>query len=345
MRRWLLISGISFLLAIGASVLFLIKGQKLLLPGSDKAILYLLILVPLAIASSLMLFKVMRSYANYTGTTQTHKLELAGPVVVFMLLIGTGYYFYQHPPPPEYNVLTIRFFDVDNPAQQLQGSATITYKSGVGKFPVYIGTLTYPGVVPGSEIIINNDFPGMQRTVSDTFIVPGGNTTLAIPLKKNSALDITKKELIGKFTTRLNNYYNTALDFAEFMEKDMGLVFDGDEKYWDELMDRIETYNSSYKSLYIIKDSLTVALSAFLGGKTQDIDDLFDDFKTNHDKYFRSFNREYHADLVNFSVGKLGKARQKQIIDQAKINGEDARTWLDRFQKHIEKVRRLISTT
>src|SRR5450432_3619705 len=105
MRRWIIVSGVSFLCAIGASVLFLIKGQKLFLPGSDKAILYLLILVPLALASALMLFKVMRSYANYTGSNQTHKLELTGPVVIFMLLICTGYYFYRHPPPSDYNVL------------------------------------------------------------------------------------------------------------------------------------------------------------------------------------------------------------------------------------------------
>ena len=345
MRRWLLVSGISFLLAIGASVLFLIKGQKLLLPGSDKAILYLLILVPLALASSLMLFKVMRSYAHYTGTTQTHKLELTGPAVVFMLLIGTGYYFYRHPPLSEYNVLTIRFFDVDNPAQQLQGSATITYKSDVRTLSVYTGTLSYPGVTPGSEIIINNDFPGLQRTISDTFIIPGGNVTLAVPLKKNSALDITKRELIGKFSIRLNSYYISALNFATFMEENMSLVFNGEDRYWYELMSRIEKYNASFDSLYIIKDSLTSALSVFLGTKTQDVDKLFKDFKYNHDQYFKSFNDNYRSDLIEFSKGTLTKEKQKRIIGQAKKNGEEARRWLDRFKEQINDVRHLISTT
>jgi hypothetical protein len=345
MRRWIIVSGVSFLCAIGASVLFLIKGQKLFLPGSDKAILYLLILVPLALASALMLFKVMRSYANYTGTTQTHKLELTGPVVIFMLLICTGYYFYRHPPPSDYNVLTIHFYDIDNPAQQLQGSATITYKSDVRTYPVYSGTLSYAGVAPNTEIIISYDFPGLQRTVSDTFTVPGGNMTLPVPLKKNSALDIKKRELIGKFSTRLNSYYNTALNFSAFMEEDMELVFKGDDRYWDELIKRIESYNSSYDSLYVIKDSLTNALSVFLGTRTQEVTDLFDDFKHNHDKYFKSFNDDYRGDLIKFSQGDLGKARQKQIIDSAGKNGKEARTWLDRFQKQIDKVRNLISTT
>jgi hypothetical protein len=345
MRRWIFVSGVSFLCAVGASVLFLIKGQKLFLPGSDKAILYLLILVPLALASALMLFKVMRSYATYTGSNQMHKLELTGPVVIFMLLICTGYYFYRHPPPSDYNVLTIHFFDIDHPAQQLQGSATITYKSDVRPLPVYTGTLSYAGVTPNTEIIISYDFPGLQRTVSDTFIVPGGNMTLPIPLKKNSALDITKRELIGKFSTRLNSYYNTALNFSAFMEEDMELVFKGDDKYWDELTKRIENYNSSYDSLYVIKDSLTAALRVFLGTRTQDITDLFDEFKTNHDKYFKSFNDDYRVDLINFSQGKLGKARQQQVVDMARKNGKEARTWLDRFQKQIDKVRNLISTT
>ncbi len=40
-------------------------------------------------------------------------------------------------------------------------------------------------------MIISSDFPGMQRT--DTFTIPGGNATLQVLLKKNSALDNTKK--------------------------------------------------------------------------------------------------------------------------------------------------------
>jgi hypothetical protein len=45
-----------------------------------------------------MLFKVMKSYATYKGTYQFHSTALSGPVVLFVIVMGGGFYFYQHPP-------------------------------------------------------------------------------------------------------------------------------------------------------------------------------------------------------------------------------------------------------
>lgn len=343
MRRWLFSSAVAFVAAIVVAIIFLVWGQKWFLPGPDKAIVYLLILVPLAFASSITLFKIMRSYASYKGTYQNHTLELGGPVVVFALLIGTGYYFYQHPPPKDHNNLVIHFQNIDEPTKKLTGTATVSYQYDIRSYDVFDGTINYPEAEPGRSIFIAYDLSGIKH--ADSFIVPLSNNALLVKVHMNASMSEEKKVLVGKLLTRLNIYYTNAQNFASFLEEDMVYVFNGDQKYWDDLNHRVDAYSAARDALYAIKDSLTNALQSFLGTKTQDLTELFNDFIEGHKTYFKSFNDAYRNDLIKFSTDGLGKKEQNKIIEAAKKTGRLAQNWLSGFQVRINNVKQLLSTT
>jgi len=303
---------------------------------------YLLILVPLAFACSLMLFKVMRSYATYKGTYQNHQLELAGPVVVFMLIIGTGYYFSQHPPPSDDNAVTIHFYDVDEPTKPLEGAVTITYKGDVRDYTVRDGSIRYERADPGTQIFVAYNFSETKHI--DTLIVPQDHATLQVPIKKNATLDAQKKILIGKLLTRLNVYCVCAKNFASFMKDDMENVFNGEKGYLDDLNRTIDAYSAARDSLFAIKDSLINSLRPFLGANTAQVTQLFSDFVAGHTQNFYTFNEAIRKKLIEFSKGELNKSEQKGIIEDAASRGELAQVWLNGFQEKVAGVKQLIST-
>jgi len=53
--------------------------------------LFFIILIPLGLASALVLFGILRSFAHYSGKQLGGTLELGGPVIVFVLVLWLGF--------------------------------------------------------------------------------------------------------------------------------------------------------------------------------------------------------------------------------------------------------------
>ena len=85
---WIYITGAGFAVSlIAAIVLMAIVGRTSLPDG-----LYYLILVPLGLSASAFLFGALRGYAKYSGQILGGNLELTGPAVLFLLVVGLGMY-------------------------------------------------------------------------------------------------------------------------------------------------------------------------------------------------------------------------------------------------------------
>src|SRR5215217_3668937 len=87
---WVLISLAGFALFLITAVLFGLYSDKLNFISSTS---YFFLLIPLALASAAFLFGALRSSAKYTGKNYGGTLELGGPVVVLLLIVGLGYKF------------------------------------------------------------------------------------------------------------------------------------------------------------------------------------------------------------------------------------------------------------
>lgn len=90
--RWLWISGLAFLLCIAAVCGLLFFGNRLENLGIVGNIYYI-ILIPLGFSAAAFLSGAMKSYARYTSNESLTygKLTLAGPIVVFALVVVGGF--------------------------------------------------------------------------------------------------------------------------------------------------------------------------------------------------------------------------------------------------------------
>ncbi len=89
---WLIVSGIAFLATILASAILVFYGNQLESIGIVGN-LYYIILIPLGFSAAAFLSGAMKSYANFTTNESFAygKLKLAGPVVIFALVVGGGF--------------------------------------------------------------------------------------------------------------------------------------------------------------------------------------------------------------------------------------------------------------
>jgi hypothetical protein len=85
-----LIALASFLCGIGVLLLMLWKVDTLTKFGLVGN-LYYIVLFPLGLCAAAFLFGVMRSFARYTGQQYGGTLELGGPIVAFILVVGGGF--------------------------------------------------------------------------------------------------------------------------------------------------------------------------------------------------------------------------------------------------------------
>jgi hypothetical protein len=90
--RWLWISGFAFLLCIAAVCGLLFFGNRLENLGIVGNIYYI-ILIPLGFSAAAFLSGAMKSYAKFTSNESLTygKLTLAGPIVVFALVVVGGF--------------------------------------------------------------------------------------------------------------------------------------------------------------------------------------------------------------------------------------------------------------
>lgn len=90
--NWIWISGIAFLLSFAASVIFIVYGKRFEELGIIGNIYYI-ILIPLGFSSAAFLAGAMKSYASFNSNSAMPygTLKLAGPIVIFILVIGGGF--------------------------------------------------------------------------------------------------------------------------------------------------------------------------------------------------------------------------------------------------------------
>lgn len=89
---WIWISGIAFLLCFAAAVCLILFGKRLESLGLTGNIYYI-VLIPLGFSSAAFLAGAMKSYATFKSgeSIRYGKLSLAGPIVIFALVVGGGF--------------------------------------------------------------------------------------------------------------------------------------------------------------------------------------------------------------------------------------------------------------
>lgn len=91
-RSWVWISSILFLLCFLASSVLIFFGRELEELGITN-IIYYIILIPLGFSSAAFLAGAMKSYASFKSneTLLYGKLNISGPIVIFVLVVGGGF--------------------------------------------------------------------------------------------------------------------------------------------------------------------------------------------------------------------------------------------------------------
>src|SRR2546430_3308205 len=94
-----LIALASFLCGIGVLGLMLWKAEALTKLGLIGN-LYYIVLFPLGLCAAVFLFGVVRSFVRYKGAQYGGTLELGGPNLAFVLVVGGGFFFVPKTPSP-----------------------------------------------------------------------------------------------------------------------------------------------------------------------------------------------------------------------------------------------------
>lgn len=166
-----LIALASFVCGIGVLLLMLWKAEalrKLGLIGN----LYYVVLLPLGLCAAAFLFGVMRSFARYKGEQYGGTLELGGPIVAFVLVVGGG--FVLVPKPPSTFPLTVYVHgEADRNDLVLRNSGRVFLDLDGDRQSRSIGEngeAYFPGIPDrfrGQEVPIWVDAKGFESTVAN----------------------------------------------------------------------------------------------------------------------------------------------------------------------------------
>jgi hypothetical protein len=183
-----LIALASFLCGIGVLLLMLWKAEalrKLGLIGN----LYYAVLLPLGLCAAAFLFGVMRSFARYKGTQYGGTLELGGPIVAFVLVVGGG--FILVPKPPSTFPLTVYVYGEARNDLVLRNSGRVCVdldgdrqsrsigENGEAYFPAI------PDRFRGQKVAIWVDATGFESTIADQKERIDG-ASLYLPVRRKS---------------------------------------------------------------------------------------------------------------------------------------------------------------
>jgi Carboxypeptidase regulatory-like domain len=184
-----LIALASFLCGIGVLGLMLWKAEALTKLGLIGN-LYYIVLFPLGLCAAVFLFGVVRSFARYKGDQYGGTLELGGPIVAFILVVGGGFVLVPKPPSTfpltvyvhgeaSRNDLVLRnsgrvFVDLDGDRQ----SRSIG-ENGEAYFPAI------PDRFRGQEVPIWVDATGFESTTANQKERVDG-ASLYLPVRKKS---------------------------------------------------------------------------------------------------------------------------------------------------------------
>jgi hypothetical protein len=169
--KWVYISGAAFVVALACAVaLIAFAGRLSFIPNS----LYFVILIPLGLTAAAFLFGAMRSHAKFSGKMSYGTLELAGPVVVFGLVVLGGLFLAN---PVTTFALTVRVFGPGGQADIIR-RGTVTADLGPrrdsrpinGEGEVIFADI--PAALVGQPIRLLPDVPGYRLRNADPVVIP-----------------------------------------------------------------------------------------------------------------------------------------------------------------------------
>ncbi len=169
--KWVYISGAAFVVALACAVaLIAFAGRLSFIPNS----LYFVILIPLGLAAAGFLFGAMRSHAKFSGQMSYGTLELAGPVVVFGLVVLGGLFLAN---PTTTFALTVRVFGPGGQADIIrQGQVTADLGPRRDTRPINAeGEVVFadiPTALAGQPIRLLPDVPGYRLRNSEPVVIP-----------------------------------------------------------------------------------------------------------------------------------------------------------------------------
>ncbi len=164
-KRWITVSAIAFFISLSASFLLIVFGNRLSDFGITNKI-YFLILIPLGFSSAAFLSGAMKSYASYTsdGKGLPGKLELTGPIVIFLLVVIGGFYIPKLMEESQTFDLKVRILSEDQETSQFDD----------GSMRLYLDDKTYTGNIREGEVVfstIPNEF--QNKNVRIELLVEG----------------------------------------------------------------------------------------------------------------------------------------------------------------------------
>jgi hypothetical protein len=179
----------SFLCGIGVLVLMLWKAEALTKLGLIGN-LYYIVLFPLGLCAAVFLFGVVRSFARYKGAQYGGTLELGGPIIAFVLVVGGG--FVLVPKPPSTFPLTVYVHgEADRNDLVLRNSGRVFVDLDGDRQSRSIGEdgqAYFPGIPDrfrGQEVPIWVDANGFESTVANQKARIDG-ASLYLPVRRKS---------------------------------------------------------------------------------------------------------------------------------------------------------------
>lgn len=315
--RWILLGTIGFLLSVAVSILFIYYSQQLL--GSDRSIFYFIILFPLGISSAVFLFKVLESFAEFSGHKWAGTLRLGGPVVVFCLVFIGGYYFYQNPPLQEEFNLKALFRDVDHPSRNLNGKVKVTDETGRNdNLEVKDGEAIVQKVKPKTTLSFSVDVPGYTLRTMGIYKAPIPGKSLQIDLVEDT-LQLNKiKRLQAKISKYFRVYLSNAIDLKRII-CDTAFYLNNDALAIQNLNSTILRYSDSYDSLNSIMDSAKVVNYSLMAFNRQELNSLFRCFDNIHNSMFLRFDHDIIPTLEK-NTPKIIRSKKADLISM--VNNE-----------------------
>ncbi|PWU03526.1 MAG: hypothetical protein C5B52_03140 [Bacteroidetes bacterium] len=338
--KYIYIGVSAFLVSIAITVLFLFYGQRVIPDGNDKALVYFIILIPLGICCAYLLFRVVRSYAHFKGTYRNQTLEVSGPAVMFLLVVGIGYYFVRNPPLPPTFTLTITFKDSVS-LKPLQGNANISYAGSY--YPsqkIDEGQVKFSNKVStGHEITIEPDIPGYELNGNKVFKVPGNNESLDIKLTKKENEQASKNAAIKLFRSYVNDYDTQMTNFADFLKYKVQYLFDeSDTAYFHDFVTLLNDYNTAFNKLYGERNNLVSMLSTYMPEEKDRVKTFLDDVGDKSENIFQKFND--HADKITYpdEMKKMTKAEKNKFVETMHSIADDAHKWIAQFERRSDEI-------
>jgi hypothetical protein len=209
---WLIVSGIAFLVTILASGVLVFFGKQLESIGIVGNVYYI-VLIPLGLSSAAFLSGAMKSYASFTTNESFAygKLRLAGPVVIFALVVGGGFIM-PNLNKEKYFDIKFRIVGFDNSPELFNTGKLILY---IGKEPKTANIHDGEAIFYNSPEIYSNKIVKVFPVIENYQVTDSSNILIS---RKSDYIDIrvvrTKESLVTNVRGSIINRDNAPVKNA-----------------------------------------------------------------------------------------------------------------------------------